>query len=64
MLGTSTGLSKYDGNHFTNYTLDQYFSMNVRKIEEDSRHILYLQTMIGSHTWIVRMKTQEDFILL
>ena len=43
-LGTSTGLSKYDGNRFTNYTLDQYFSMNVRKIEEDSRHILYLQT--------------------
>lgn len=55
-LGTSTGLSKYDGNHFTNYTLDQYFSMNVRKIEEDSRHILYLQT----NDWITYMDCKDE----
>lgn len=55
-LGTSTGLSKYDGNHFTNYTLDQYFSMNVRKIEEDSRHILYLQT----NDWITYMDCKNE----
>lgn len=55
-LGTSTGLSKYDGNRFTNYTLDQYFSMNVRKIEEDSRHILYLQT----NDWITYMDCEDE----
>lgn len=55
-LGTSTGLSKYDGNHFTNYTLYQYFSMNVRKIEEDSRHILYLQT----NDWITYMDCKDE----
>lgn len=55
-LGTSTGLSKYDGNRFTNYTLDQYFSMNVRKIEEDSRHILYLQT----NDWITYMDCKDE----
>ena len=55
-LGPSTGLSKYDGNHFTNYTLDQYFSMNVRKIEEDSRHILYLQT----NDWITYMDCKDE----
>ena len=55
-LGTSTGLSKYDGNRFTNYTLDQYFSMNVRKIEEDSRHILYLQT----NDWLTYMDCKDE----
>lgn len=55
-LGTSTGLSKYDGNRFTNYTLDPYFSMNVRKIEEDRRHILYLQT----NDWITYMDCKNE----
>lgn len=55
-LGTSTGLSKYDGNRFTNYTLDQYFSMNVWKIEEDSRHILYLQT----NDWLTYMDCKDE----
>ena len=55
-LGTSTGLSKYDGNRFTNYTLDQYFSMNVRKIEEDGRHILYLQT----NDWLTYMDCKDE----
>ncbi|MBW9279958.1 two-component regulator propeller domain-containing protein [Bacteroides fragilis] len=55
-LGTSTGLSKYDGNRFTNYALSQRFSMNVIKIEEDHRHILYLQT----NDWITYMDCKSE----
>lgn len=55
-LGTTNGLSKYDGNRFSNYTLNPDFTMNVYKIEEDNRHILYLQT----NDWITYMDCKDE----
>lgn len=55
-MGTSNGLSKYDGNRFTTYTLNQRKDLNVYEIAEDSKHRLYLRT----NDWISFLDCQSE----
>lgn len=55
-MGTNNGLSKYDGNHFTTYTLNQQRNLSVHEIAEDSKHGLYLRT----NDWISYLDCQTE----